>query len=148
MSMTAETIPATKLSGRLWVSRFITPADLPRAAAGFATIVNNRPDSEEPGQASSAEIARAADDAGLDYVHIPVVASAITDAQVDAFAEALAARPAPVLAFCRTGTRSTMLWALANAGAMSVDEIIATARGAGYDLEALRPRLEARAAAR
>jgi uncharacterized protein (TIGR01244 family) len=77
-------------------------------------IVNNRPDDEEPGQPSAAEMASAAEAAGLSYRHIPV-AGGFSPEQVDAMAAALAEAGGPVLAFCKSGTRSTFLWALAEA---------------------------------
>src|SRR3954468_8339579 len=91
--------------------RQIVPDDMPAIAAhGIRLIVNNRPDGEEPGQPASAEIEAAARAAGLGYRHIPI-AGGFPSAQVEAMAEAL--EDGPVLAFCRTGTRSTYLWALA-----------------------------------
>ena len=134
------------LTDTISVSPFIPPDRLQEEAGGFRTLINNRPDGEEPGQASSAEIAAAARALGIDYVHIPVVASQIGEGDVRAFADALDSHPGPALAFCRTGTRSTMLWALSQAGKMPVDDILETARNAGYDLGALRPTLEAQAA--
>ena len=105
------------------------------AAAGFTTIINNRPDDEEPGQPGGAEIAAAADAAGLAYVAIPVDHSGFREEQVAAMAQALGTADGPVLAFCRSGTRSTFLWALARArlgddGAA----LIVKAASAGYDL--------------
>ncbi|MET1110986.1 MAG: TIGR01244 family sulfur transferase [Allosphingosinicella sp.] len=117
--------------------RQLTAGDLDEAAAkGIRLIVNNRPDAEEPGQPSSAELEAAARAAGLNYVHIPV-AGAFAPAQIEAMAEAL--EQGPVLAFCRSGTRSTFLWALARArrGA-SVEESVAAAAAAGYDLGPIR----------
>ena len=113
----------------------IQAADLPAiAATGVALIVNNRPDGEEPGQPSSAEIEAAARAAGLDYRHIPI-AGGFNGDDVLAMAEALDAAKGKVLAFCRVGTRSTFLWALARSerGAPP-DELILKAAAAGYDL--------------
>ena len=134
------------LTDRLSVAPFVRPAELKGLAGQFKTIVNNRPDGEEPGQATSSEIEAAARELGLHYVHIPVVASQISEGDVRAFADALEQEPGPTLAFCRTGTRSTMLWALSQAGKMSTNEILQRATSAGYDLGGLRPRLEAQAA--
>jgi sulfide:quinone oxidoreductase len=142
-----EMTSAKKLTDSLSVSSFLAPGELQSVAQGFKTVINNRPDSEEPGQASSAEIEAAARALGMEYVHIPVIASDIRDEQVRAFADALKRTSGPALAFCRTGTRSAMLWALSQAGKRSVDDILTTAKSAGYDLLGLRPRLEARAAA-
>lgn len=117
--------------------RQLTPADVDEAAAqGIRLIVNNRPDGEEPGQPASAEIEAAARVAGLDYRHIPVAGSFAPE-QVEAMAEAL--ERGPVLAFCRTGTRSTFLWALARAArGAPAEESAAAAAAAGYDLGPIR----------
>lgn len=135
-----------KLTSNLHVSPFIRPEDLGCIAPQFHTLINNRPDGEDPGQPSSAEIERAARQLGMDYMHLPIVPGQVSEQQVLAFAQAIADRKGPVLAFCRTGTRSTTLWALSQAGKRSADEILATAKHAGYDLSALRPKLEDRAA--
>lgn len=127
----------TRLEEGVLVAGQIAPADVARAAAaGVRTIVNNRPDGEEPGQPLSAEIAAAAKAAGLDYRHIPV-AGGISAAQVEAMADALEA--GPVLAFCRSGTRSTYLWALARAARGADGETLALrAAEAGFDLSPIR----------
>jgi uncharacterized protein (TIGR01244 family) len=124
----------------LIATRQLYPADIPVAAAsGTRLIVNNRPDGEEPGQPSSAEIEAAARAAGLDYRHIPV-AGGFSANRVAAMAEAL--ENGPVLAYCRSGTRSTYLWALARAlrGA-EADTLVRRAAEAGYDLRPLLPQL-------
>jgi len=121
------------------VSGQIQPEDVQAAVdAGVTMIVNNRPDGEQPGQPAGAEIEAAARAAGLDYRHIPV-AGGLSPDLVQAMAEALDAADGKVLGFCAAGTRSTYLWALARlkAGA-DVEDIIAKAGGAGYDLSALR----------
>ncbi len=101
---------------------------------GVAMIVNNRPDGEEPGQPTSAEIEAAARAAGIGYRHIPIAGGFNMD-DVLAMAEALHEAQGETLAFCRSGTRSTFLWALARSerGA-SKDDLVAKARAAGYDL--------------
>lgn len=129
-----------RLDSNTAVSPQVLPGQLPAvAAAGIATLVNNRPDGEEPGQPTSAEMAAAAQAAGLNYRHIPV-AGGFSREQVDAMTEALAA--GPVLAFCKSGTRSTFLWALAEAkrGA-DPEDLAARASAAGYDLGPIRPYL-------
>ena len=103
-------------------------------AAGVSMIVNNRPDGEEPGQPSAAEVETAARAAGLDYRHVPV-ASGFSADQVQGMAEALEAADGPVLAFCRSGTRSTFLWALARSQqGYEAEELMRKAASAGYDL--------------
>jgi uncharacterized protein (TIGR01244 family) len=117
--------------------RQLTVADVVEAAAqGVRLIVNNRPDGEEPGQPSSTEIEAAARAAGLDYRHIPI-AGGFPPEKVEAMAEALDHGPA--LAFCRSGTRSTFLWALARAArGACAGESVAAAAAAGYDLGPIR----------
>ena len=96
----------------------IAPEDVAAIkAAGFAAIVNNRPDGEEPGQPAGDAIRAAAEDAELAYTAIPVTHAGFSHPQLDAMAAALAAADGPVLAFCRSGTRSCNLWALAEAKA-------------------------------
>ena len=120
--------------------RQIISADLPGLAAqGIRLLVNNRPDGEEPGQPDSAELEAAARAAGLGYRHIPV-AGGFPAAQVGAMADAL--EHGPVLAFCRSGTRSTFLWALARASrGADAATLIRRAAGAGYDLRPIAPLL-------
>ena len=119
----------------------IEPEDVAAAKAqGFAAIVNNRPDDEQPGQPAGAAIEAAAREAGLSYVAIPVDHSGFSEWQVAAMADALQKADGPVLAFCRSGTRSTYLWALARHSLGDDGEtLIAKAAAAGYDLNALRP---------
>ena len=112
------------------------------AAQGYRSVISNRPDGETPDQPSAAEIATAAKAAGLEFCHIPVVGGAIGEADVAAFKTALAELPAPILGFCRTGTRTTTLWALARRDDQPADALIETAKAAGYDLTALKPRLQ------
>lgn len=132
-----------KLTPTLSVSSQITPQDLVEAAAaGFKSIINNRPDGEAPDQPRSDDIAATAHRLGLAYRAIPVVPGQLSDDQAASFRKALAEMPGPTLAFCRSGMRSTTLWALASAGDMRAEAILKTAADAGYDLSALRPRLE------
>ncbi|MGN6122148.1 MAG: TIGR01244 family sulfur transferase [Sphingomonas oligoaromativorans] len=127
----------------LQVAGQITPADVAAAAAqGIRTIINNRPDGEQPGQPTSAEIEAAATAAGLGYAHIPVDHSGFSMEQVEAMTAALA-QPAPALAFCRSGTRSTFLWSLARGLAGDEPtEIAAKAANAGYDVSPLMPMIQ------
>jgi len=82
------------------------------ARTGVRTIINNRPDGEDPGQLPAAEARRIAELHGLAYHHIPITAATLSRADVDAFAAALRDAPAPIVAHCRSGMRSTLLWAL------------------------------------
>ncbi|MDE0878972.1 MAG: bifunctional protein tyrosine phosphatase family protein/NAD(P)/FAD-dependent oxidoreductase, partial [Sphingomonas bacterium] len=128
----------------LSVSPQLTEADVARAARdGFRAIVDNRPDNEDPGQLSAAAMERVAASHGMAFAHVPVVSGKIGDADAARMADVLALLDGPVLAYCRTGMRSTPLWALSHAGSMPVDTILKTASDAGYDLKDLRPRLQA-----
>jgi sulfide:quinone oxidoreductase len=135
-----------QLTPSLSVSDQLRPEDLGLAASrGFKTVINNRPDGEEQGQPSSAAIASGAEALGLSYRHVPVVPGQLNDADVSAFRRALQDSNGPVLAFCRTGTRSTTLWALSQVGQMAPEAILGNAASAGYNLEPLRSTLERRA---
>jgi len=132
------------LDADTWVSRQLTVADVAEAKAkGVKLIVNNRPDGEEPGQPSAAEIGAAAAAAGIAYRHIPVDHSGFRPEQVAAMREALDSAGGPVLAYCRSGMRSTALWALAEKrrGA-DTPTLMSKAQRAGYDLSSIRPALE------
>ena len=131
-----------RLDEDVLVAGQIQPGDVPALAArGVTMIVNNRPDGEEPGQPDGAEIEAAAREAGIAYRHIPVAAG-FSPGQVEAMAEALGASDGAMLAFCRSGTRSTYLWALARA--RSGDDaagLVAKAAAAGYDLRPIAAHL-------
>ena len=123
----------------------IDPDDMAEiAASGFTAIVNNRPDGEDFGQPSGDEIAAAAAELGLSYTAIPITHAGFSHPQIDTMAAVLAEAKGPVLAYCRSGTRSCNLWALAavKAGAHP-DTAMAKAAAAGYDLTGLRPLLDA-----
>jgi sulfide:quinone oxidoreductase len=93
----------------------IAPSDVETIASlGFATVMCNRPDGEEPGQPDFAEIEAEAARLGLATSHVPVVSGAMTAADVEAFRAAVATLPTPIFAYCRSGTRSQTLWRLAN----------------------------------
>ena len=119
------------------------------AAAGYTTIVNNRPDDEDAGQPSGEAIRAAAKAAGLKYVSIPVTHAGFSHPQIDAMTQALVDADGPVLAYCRSGTRSCNLWALAAAKAgRNPNLLLAQAEDAGYDLRGIRPMLDALAGPR
>lgn len=123
----------------------IAPEDVAELATqGFTAIVNNRPDGEDPGQPTGAEIAAAAKIAGLRYSEVPVTHAGFSHPQIDAMAAALAEADGPVLAYCRSGTRSCNLWALAavKRGA-NPDTVMAKAAAAGYDLSGIAGLLDA-----
>ena len=137
-----------QLTPFLSVSPQLTAADIGLAASmGFKTIICNRPDQESHDQPDTAEIRAAAERHGLAWHHQPVVSGHITDTDVAAFHELMNTLHGPVLAFCRTGTRCTTLWALAEAPRLDVDAILKTTAAAGYDLSAQRDRITALAGA-
>ena len=112
-----ESTPSMPLTISAHTDRFATapqidPQDMAAIAAqGFSTVVNNRPDGEGgPDQPSSQAMAQAAQAAGLDYHYLPVISGQITPEQVASFAAIVAASTGPVLAFCRSGARSTNIW--------------------------------------
>ena len=114
-------------------------------AAGFTAIVNNRPDDEEAGQIPGDTIRAAAEAAGLSYTAIPITHAGFSYPQIEAMAEVLAGADGPVLAFCRSGTRSTFAWALAKgADGGDPDELAHKAAGAGYDISPIMPLLARR----
>jgi uncharacterized protein (TIGR01244 family) len=116
----------------------IAIADVGEAKAqGFTAIICNRPDGEDPGQPTAAEVAAAARAAGLTYTHIPV-RGAPGPAEVEAMRQAVDAADGPVLAYCRSGTRSITTWSIGQAmsGARERGELVALGRAAGYDLMA------------
>lgn len=132
-----------KLTDTVSVAPQLSVRDIAEAARlGFRTLINNRPDGEDLGQPSAGELEAAARELGLEYHHQPVVSGALSERDVHAFRELLAQAEQPVLAFCRTGTRCTMLWALAESGSLSADEIITIAASAGYDVSNLRGVIE------
>ena len=132
------------LNDRFAVAPQIDPADLPAiAAAGYVAVINNRPDDEQPGQPAGEAIRAAAAAAGLAYHAVPVGHAGMGRAQLDAMTAALTAAGGPVLAFCRSGTRSCHLWALAAAErGRDPTLLVAQAANAGYDLAGLRPVLD------
>lgn len=126
------------------VSAQITPADVTELArAGFKAIVNNRPDEEEPGQPEGDAIRAVAETLGLTYHAIPVTHAGFSMPQVEAMRAAIEGAGGPVFAYCRSGTRSTNLWALAEASRGTDPEaLVSKAAQAGYDLTSLRPMLD------
>ena len=112
--------------------------------AGFALVINNRPDGEEPAAPQGDAIAHACAAEGLAYAAIPVGHAGFSHPQLDALDTLLKDATGPVLAYCRSGTRSTHLWALTRArGGEDADAIVEAAAKAGYDLTGLRPMMDA-----
>jgi sulfide:quinone oxidoreductase len=107
------------------------------AGAGFRSVLCNRPDGEDPGQATYTAIEQAAANQGLEIRWIPVVSGMVTPATMTEFKTALSEMPTPILAYCRSGTRCTMLWAIAQYGRLDDHEIVTRAAKAGYDMAPL-----------
>lgn len=136
-----------KIDDNISVAPQISVEDVAEAARlGFKTLVANRPDHEEPGQPAMADIEAAAREQGLEWVYMPVESGNITDDDVNRFAPMIRDAEKPVLAFCRSGTRCTVLWALSAARNTSANEIFTKARNAGYDISGLAPRMAQQAA--
>jgi uncharacterized protein (TIGR01244 family) len=130
-----------RVTDQISVSPQISVDDVDAAARqGFRLIVNNRPDGEDPTQPSGHEIEAAAAAAGLAYVHIPVRGGPSRE-QVETMRQVIADADGPTLAFCRSGTRSIVTWAIGEAmsGARGRDELVQLGRGAGYDLSGVLP---------
>ena len=137
-----------EVTDTFWASPQITLDDVDEAAArGIALIINNRPEGEAEDQTPGPEIGRAAAAAGIEYRAIPVTHAGFSEQQVRDMCDALDGAPGPVLAYCRSGTRSTLLWSLArvNSGA-DPDEVASAAARAGYDVAPIRPLLDMLAA--
>jgi len=131
-----------KITEGLSVSPQIVAADLPALkAAGFRAIICNRPDAEAGDQPGHEEIRDAATAEGLEFRFLPVTPGIVTDETAEGFGAALTELPGPVLAYCRTGTRSTTLWSLSEAPRRPLPEILALAKKAGYDMNGVARRI-------
>lgn len=131
------------------VSPQLAPTDMAALAqAGFTTVICNRPDAENPSPLQAAAMQAAAEAAGLDFVFNPIIGGQMTMDNVEEQRDAIDAAQGPVIAYCASGNRSTLCWALGQAGDIPTDEIIARGEAWGYQLQWLRPQLEALAAQR
>lgn len=129
------------------VSPQIDPADLPAIrAAGFTTVIDNRPDGEIPPHLHTEVMRQAASAAGLAFVANPVIGGMLTMKNVTAQGAAIAGATGPVLAYCASGNRSSVVWALSQAGKMPVDDLVGLPARHGYQLDHLRPQIAALAA--
>lgn len=132
-----------KISSNYAVSPQIEPTDFAAIkAAGFKMVIDNRPDSEIPPTHHASEMQKAAEAEGLSFVAIPVAGRDMTMEAVDAHKAALKNVEGPVLAYCASGTRSTIIWALGQAGEIGPDAILSAAANAGYQIDHLKPTLE------
>lgn len=127
-----------RINEHVSVSPQISPEDVAAIkAAGFVAIVNNRPDGEAPDQPPSAVIEKAAHEAGLAYHYIPLGREGVSPQMVEETKSVLEGSAGPVFCYCRSGTRSTTLWALSQAGKQPATDIISAAANAGYDVSHL-----------
>lgn len=133
-----------QVTPRYSVSPQIAPEDMEAIRAhGFTAVICNRPDEENPVDHQAEAMAEAAKAAGLAFTAIPLTHQTMTPDNIARQEAAVAASDGPVLAYCASGTRCTVIWSLARAAeGMSADDILKTAAEAGYDLSGLRPRLE------
>lgn len=128
-----------QLTPDLAVSPQIQPQDVSALAeAGFRVLVNNRPDDEVEADIDHVVMQAAAQAAGMRYHYLPFTPGQITPDLINGFAQATAAG-GPVIAYCRSGNRCTVLWALTQAGRRSENEIMQTGARAGYDLSGILP---------
>lgn len=135
-----------QVTDKLWIAPQPTVADFAAAKAkGIARIINNRPDREELGQPTASESSAEAAGHGFSYVHIPVVPGKTTISDIRAFQEALSQADGPVLAHCRTGTRSLTLWAIGEVldGRMTAAELDELGGRMGVDLAGAKDWLKA-----
>ncbi|MEM9576590.1 MAG: TIGR01244 family sulfur transferase [Pseudomonadota bacterium] len=135
-----------QITPRFFAAPQISVEDLPEiAAAGIKRVICNRPDSEVPSSHQAAAIEKAAEAAGLEFCCLPLTHQTMTPEVIARNKSLAETSDGPVLAYCASGTRSTIAWALAAAADMPVDEVLAAARQGGYALDNLRPALEAAA---
>lgn len=128
------------------VSPQIDLSDLPAIkAAGFTTVIDNRPDGEIPDDLAAREMQRAAEAIGLTFVVNPLIPGSFTPENIAVQLGACSASSGPVFAYCASGNRCSVIWAMMNAGTLPVDDLIATPARFGYRLDHLRPVLEAMA---
>lgn len=132
-----------QITPRYAVSPQIDPEDIAAIkAAGFTTIICNRPDAEISPSHHAAVIAEAATAAGLAFHVLPLTHQTMTPDRVAEQRALIEAATGPVLAYCASGTRSSVVWSLGQAGHLPVDEIMQATSRAGYDLSGLRPQLD------
>lgn len=123
------------INAEISVAPQITPDEVQKLAdQGFRALICNRPDGEAADQPNFSEIEAAAKKAGLEIRNLPIVSGKVSDQDAADFGAAMRELPRPILAYCRTGTRSATLWSLSQANRMSVADILAATKAAGYDM--------------
>lgn len=131
-----------KINDQISVAPQITPEDVAKIAnEGFRALICNRPDGEGMDQPTFDEIDAAARNAGLETLYLPISGGKVSDEDASRFAQALREMPGPVLAYCRSGTRSCTLWSLSQASTLDTAEILAAAKAAGYDMSGVVRRI-------
>lgn len=138
------TLDLRRLTSDYAVAPQIEPSDMSAIkAAGYVMVINNRPDAEIGPGLQSAAMAEAARAAGLAYVNNPVTPGQFTADLVERQRSAMESAAGPVFTYCASGNRSTIVWELANAGRLPVDEMMAIAAANGYSHDQFRPLIEA-----
>ena len=133
---------ARKLTQTYAVSPQITPEDVAAIkAAGFTRVICNRPDAEIPDDLHADTVRAVVEATGMEFVYNPVIGGAITAENVARQRDSMTTATGPVFAYCASGNRSSIVWALAQAGEVSADDLIGTAARWGYNLEPFRPAL-------
>lgn len=131
-----------RIGAEFAVASQLNPKDMAGVSTqGFVAVICNRPDGEEKGQPSVAEMREAAQAAGMAFHHLPVAGGVFPDAATEAFRAVRRGSEGPVLAYCRTGTRSITLETLANPEGLEPSERLMQAAAAGYDLTAMSQKL-------
>jgi len=134
-----------RITPQISVAPQIEPEDIADLARhGFRSIICNRPDGEGADQPSFEEIETAAKKLGVEARYLPIVPGNVGDGDVAAFGKLMETLPKPVLAYCRSGTRSATLWSLSQAGKLPLADILAKARSAGYDMTGIIQRINQR----
>ncbi|SNR59803.1 TIGR01244 family sulfur transferase [Puniceibacterium sediminis] len=132
-----------QITPKYHVSPQISVEDVPAIKdAGITTVICNRPDSEVPPSHHATAIKAAVTAAGLQFKELPLTHQTMTPENIGQHAAFIEGSEGPVLAYCASGTRSSVVWALGQVGTQDTDTILSSVSKAGYDLEGLRPTLE------
>ena len=129
-----------QLNAKLSVAPQISVDDIPGLAEqGYRTLILNRPEGETPDQPSNAEIAAAAEAAGMRFLYIPLISGQFPEETLEQFSTAYADEQGKILAYCRSGMRSACLGAIAEAKNSGTDAVLRTAAEAGFNIMGIRP---------
>ena len=136
---------ACRITDDFFVSPQISPDDMTAIKdAGFKSVLCNRPDGEEAWQPGYEDVAQAANAAGLEIRSVPIISGQLTEADTQAFRAAFEALPKPILAYCRSGTRCTVMWSLTHIDTLGGEAILSATGDAGYDMSGLVAQLDRR----